>query len=76
PLSADASPTALSPGYVADFDPSEEDSEEDPAEYPTDGGDDNDDDDNEEEEEEEEEEEHLALTDSTTLPAVDPVPLS
>ncbi|GKE41767.1 hypothetical protein Tco_1469051 [Tanacetum coccineum] len=64
PLPADASPTTLSPGYVADFDPSEEDHEEDPAEYPADGGDDDDD-------EDEEEEEHLALTDSTTLPAVD-----
>ncbi|GKB87539.1 hypothetical protein Tco_0959811 [Tanacetum coccineum] len=34
-LPADASPTALSPGYVADSDP-----EEDPANYPVDGGDD------------------------------------
>ncbi|GJX91462.1 putative reverse transcriptase domain-containing protein [Tanacetum coccineum] len=33
PLPADASPTALSPGYVADSDPSEEDPEEDPAEF-------------------------------------------
>ncbi|GJX29998.1 hypothetical protein Tco_0238077 [Tanacetum coccineum] len=74
PLPADASPTALSPGYVADSDPSEEDSEEDPAEYPTDGGDDNDNDDDDEEDEDEEEEEHLAPTDSTTLPVVDPVP--
>ncbi|GJZ94135.1 hypothetical protein Tco_0666338 [Tanacetum coccineum] len=42
PLPADASPTALSPDYVADSD-SDEDSEEDPeedhADYPTDGGD-------------------------------------
>nr|GEW53789.1 hypothetical protein [Tanacetum cinerariifolium] len=36
PLLADASPTALSPSYVADFDP-EEDLEEDPADYPVDG---------------------------------------
>ncbi|GJU03595.1 retrovirus-related pol polyprotein from transposon TNT 1-94 [Tanacetum coccineum] len=37
PLSADASPTALSPGYIADFDPEEdkEDPEEDPADHPT-----------------------------------------
>ncbi|GJR78903.1 hypothetical protein Tco_0149688 [Tanacetum coccineum] len=33
PLPTDASLTILSPGYVADFDPSEEDPEEDPAEY-------------------------------------------
>ncbi|GJV51135.1 hypothetical protein Tco_1446876 [Tanacetum coccineum] len=35
PLPADASPTALSPSYVSDFDPLEEDPEEDPADYPT-----------------------------------------
>ncbi|GJT37066.1 hypothetical protein Tco_0936931 [Tanacetum coccineum] len=41
-LPADASPTALSPGYVADFDPDkdpEEDPKEDHADYPADGGD-------------------------------------
>ncbi|GKA41050.1 hypothetical protein Tco_0733643, partial [Tanacetum coccineum] len=39
PLSADASPTALSPGYIANSDPEEdkEDPEEDPADHPTDG---------------------------------------
>ncbi|GJU45064.1 hypothetical protein Tco_1202330 [Tanacetum coccineum] len=79
PLPADASPTTLSPGYIADSDPSGEDPEgdpeEDPAEYLADGGDDdNDDDDDEDDEEDEEEEEHLALADSTTLPAIDPVP--
>ncbi|GJS01182.1 hypothetical protein Tco_0317690 [Tanacetum coccineum] len=39
PLSADASPTALSPGYIADSDPEEdkEDPEEDPADHPADG---------------------------------------
>ncbi|GKG56227.1 hypothetical protein Tco_0577302, partial [Tanacetum coccineum] len=74
-------------GYVADSDPSEEDPEEDPAKYPIDEGDDDDEeeesfkaDDYEEEdevsEEEDEEEEHLALADSTTLPAIDPVPLA
>ncbi|GJX28861.1 hypothetical protein Tco_0236940 [Tanacetum coccineum] len=72
PLPADALPTALSPGYVADSDPSEEDPEEDLTDYLANGGDDDDD----EEEEDEEEEEHLAPTDSTTLPAVDPVPLA
>ncbi|GKF79742.1 hypothetical protein Tco_0235310 [Tanacetum coccineum] len=43
PLPADASPTALSPDYVADSDPDEdpkEDPEEDHADYPADEGDD------------------------------------
>ncbi|GJT67257.1 hypothetical protein Tco_1018737, partial [Tanacetum coccineum] len=78
PLPTNASPTALSPGYVADSDPSEED----PADYPTNKGDDKeesskDDDDEEEDEaseEDEEEEEHLASADSTTLHAIDLVP--
>ncbi|GJW41411.1 hypothetical protein Tco_0067256 [Tanacetum coccineum] len=80
PLLADASPTALSPGYVADSDP-EEDPEEDHADYPIDGGDgddepsDDDDDDDDaddedkeafEDEDDDEEEEHLALVDSST----------
>nr|GEU38350.1 hypothetical protein [Tanacetum cinerariifolium] len=78
PLPADASPTALSPGYVADSDPSEEDPKEDPADYLIDGRDDGDDDYDEEEasEEDEEEEDHLALIDPTTLPVVDPIPLA
>ncbi|GKG21805.1 hypothetical protein Tco_0384400, partial [Tanacetum coccineum] len=39
PLSADASPTALSPGYISDFDPEEdkEDPEEDPVDHPAEG---------------------------------------
>ncbi|GJX95089.1 putative reverse transcriptase domain-containing protein [Tanacetum coccineum] len=39
PLSADASPTTLSPGYIADSDSEEdnEDPEEDPADHPADG---------------------------------------
>ncbi|GKA48983.1 hypothetical protein Tco_0741941, partial [Tanacetum coccineum] len=69
PLLDDASPTALSPGYVAESD-SEEDPEEDPVEYPADRGVDDDDD---KEDEEEEEEEHLAPVDSTALLVVDPV---
>ncbi|GJZ11115.1 hypothetical protein Tco_0545874 [Tanacetum coccineum] len=82
PLSADASPTALSPGYVADSDPLEEDPEEDSKEDPADEGDDDDDeeesseeddDDDEEEETSEDDEEHLAPTDST-LPTIDLVP--
>ncbi|GKA91387.1 putative reverse transcriptase domain-containing protein, partial [Tanacetum coccineum] len=88
PLPADASPAALSPGYVPDSDP-EEDSEEEHADYPADGGDgddepsdddsddDTDDDDEEpfeDEEDDEEEEEHLAPADSSAAPVADPVP--
>ncbi|GJV79313.1 hypothetical protein Tco_1515183 [Tanacetum coccineum] len=72
PLSADASPTALSPGYIANskLKEDDEDHEEDPADYPADGGDnydnessddDNDDDDVEKDKEDEEEEEHLCF---------------
>ncbi|GJW20591.1 hypothetical protein Tco_0031213, partial [Tanacetum coccineum] len=83
PLPADASPTALSPGYVADSDP-----KEDHVDYSADGGDDDDepsddddDDDTDDEDEEpfkdeddDEEEEHLAPADSSVVPVVDPVP--
>ncbi|GJY13089.1 hypothetical protein Tco_0382398 [Tanacetum coccineum] len=80
PIPSDASPIALSPGYVANSDP-EEDPEEDHADYPADGGDgddepfdDDDDDDVADDEDEEafededddEEEEHLAPADSST----------
>ncbi|GKE35400.1 hypothetical protein Tco_1454722, partial [Tanacetum coccineum] len=86
PLPADASTIALSPGYVVEFDPLDEDPkedpEEDPANYPADDEEEEDsseDDDDEKEkeaseEDEDEEEEHLAPADSTTLPAIDPVP--
>ncbi|GKE47352.1 hypothetical protein Tco_1478610, partial [Tanacetum coccineum] len=84
PLPIDASPTALSPGYVADSNPNE-DLEEDPEEvhtdYPADGGDgddepSDDDDDTDDEDEEpfededddEEDEEHLASADSSAIP--------
>ncbi|GKA65641.1 hypothetical protein Tco_0765348 [Tanacetum coccineum] len=84
PLPVDASPTALSSGYLADFDldkDPEEDPEEDHTNYPVDGRD-NDDDDTDDENEEpfedkdddEEEEEHLAPADHSVVPAVDPVP--
>ncbi|GKD02853.1 hypothetical protein Tco_1177827, partial [Tanacetum coccineum] len=80
---------ALSPGYVPNSDMEEdpeEDSEDEHADYLADGGDgddepsDNDsdddtDDDDDEPFEDEEEEEHLALADSSAIPAVDPVPL-
>ncbi|GKE76244.1 hypothetical protein Tco_1542364, partial [Tanacetum coccineum] len=84
PLPTDASPTALSPSYVADSDP-EEDPKEDHADYPADGGDgddepfdDDDDEDTDDEDEEpfededddEEEEEHLALADSSAIPVI------
>nr|GEW45139.1 hypothetical protein [Tanacetum cinerariifolium] len=90
PLPDDASPTALSPGYVADFD-LEEDLKEDHADYLANGGDDDDDDDDDDEssrddaddkdeeafeEDKEEEEEHLTLADFTAAAslAVDHVP--
>nr|GEU95659.1 hypothetical protein [Tanacetum cinerariifolium] len=83
-LPTDASPTALSPGYVADSnldeDPKEE-LEEDNFDYPADGGDDDDDDTCDEdkepfedEEDDEEEEEHLAPTDSPVVLIIDLVP--
>nr|GEW15573.1 putative reverse transcriptase domain-containing protein [Tanacetum cinerariifolium] len=87
PLPTDASPTALSPGYMADSNPDEdpkEDSEEDHADYPADGGDgddepsnDDDDDDDkdgepfEDENDDEEEEGHVDLADSSTVLVVD-----
>ncbi|GJV23796.1 hypothetical protein Tco_1376491 [Tanacetum coccineum] len=89
PLPADASPIALSPGYVTDSDP-DKDPEEDHTDYLADGGDgddepsnDDDDDDDtngedeeasEDEEDDEEEDENLALADSSVVPIVDHVP--
>ncbi|GKC56759.1 hypothetical protein Tco_1084357, partial [Tanacetum coccineum] len=82
PLPADASPTALSPGYVANSDP-DEDPKEDPEEDHADRGDgddepsdDDDDDDDTDDEEpfEDEDEEHLAPVDSSAIPVVDLVP--
>ncbi|GJY66025.1 putative reverse transcriptase domain-containing protein [Tanacetum coccineum] len=69
PLPADASPTTLSPGYIADSEPIKdnfkEDPEIDPVNYAID----------EEEESSDDDEEHLALADSA-LPVPDSVPLS
>ncbi|GKE64084.1 hypothetical protein Tco_1518245, partial [Tanacetum coccineum] len=87
PLLADASSTALSPGYIADFDSeeNEEDPEKDSADYPADGGDnyenmsfddDDDDDDVEKDEMDKEKEEHLALADPSIVPTDDLVPSS
>nr|GEU36042.1 putative reverse transcriptase domain-containing protein [Tanacetum cinerariifolium] len=83
PLPLVFSPTAESPGYVAESDPKEdpEEYEDDETEdglvdYPIDGGDDGDDDDDgdlsgddagDEDEDEEEEEEHLASADSAAV---------
>ncbi|GJY65795.1 hypothetical protein Tco_0468033 [Tanacetum coccineum] len=61
PLLADALPTALSPGYIAEFEPIEDDFEEDPKEDPVDYP--------------SEEEEPLALADSAS-PVSDFVPSS
>nr|GEU53801.1 reverse transcriptase domain-containing protein [Tanacetum cinerariifolium] len=88
PLHVDASPTAASPGYVADSDSDEdpeEDLEDNYVDYPADEGDgddepsdddDTDDEDEEpfeDEEDDEEEEEHLAPADSSVIPIVDPI---
>nr|GFB80105.1 hypothetical protein [Tanacetum cinerariifolium] len=76
PLPADASPTALSPGY---------DPKEDPADYPVDKGnndddessnDDDDVDDVEKDNEDKEEEEHLAPADPSDVPTDDLIPSS
>ncbi|GJY11060.1 hypothetical protein Tco_0379245 [Tanacetum coccineum] len=76
PLPVAVSPTADSPGYIADFNP-EEDPEEDPTDYPVDGGDDddgddessdNDEDDDDVEEDEDEKEEHPTSADSIPPP--------
>ncbi|GJY20656.1 hypothetical protein Tco_0393222 [Tanacetum coccineum] len=78
PLPPVDSPTAESPGYVAELDPKEE-----PEEYKDDKSEDDDDDgdssrddanDKDEDEDEEDEEEHLAPADSTVVvPADEPV---
>nr|GFA77471.1 hypothetical protein [Tanacetum cinerariifolium] len=74
-LLADASPTALSPGYVVDSDPEkdEKDPKDDPAYYPADRGDN---DDVEKDEEDKEEEEHLAPADPSDVSTDDLVPSS
>ncbi|GKA28128.1 hypothetical protein Tco_0714296, partial [Tanacetum coccineum] len=84
PLPADASPVALSPGYVPDSDPEEdpeEDSEEEHADYPADGGDgddepsddDSDDDDADDDEEPFEDEEDDEEEEEHLAPADSPV---
>nr|GEX57983.1 reverse transcriptase domain-containing protein [Tanacetum cinerariifolium] len=75
PHAIDASPTALSPGYIDDCD-LEDESEDGLTDYPADGGDDDDDDSSgdDADDEDEEEDEHLASADSTYVPpAIDHV---
>nr|GEZ21735.1 hypothetical protein [Tanacetum cinerariifolium] len=85
PLPADISPTALSPGYVVDFDlkKDEKDPKEDPADYPADRGNNyddessnDDDDDDDVEKDEEDKEEHLAPSDPSDVSTDDLVPSS
>nr|GFC12961.1 hypothetical protein [Tanacetum cinerariifolium] len=86
PLSADALPIALSPGYVVDFDPEkdEKDPKEDPADYPANKRDNddnelsNDDNDNDvkKDDEDKEEEEHLAPANPSDVSTNDLVPSS
>ncbi|GJY43354.1 hypothetical protein Tco_0431567 [Tanacetum coccineum] len=78
PLPADALPTTLSPGHIADsnLEEDEEDPEEDPADYPA-NNDDNessDDDDVEKDKEEKEEEEQLVPADPSAVLIDDLVP--
>ncbi|GKC61930.1 hypothetical protein Tco_1089528 [Tanacetum coccineum] len=75
PLPTDASPTAISPGYIAESEPIEDDFEEDPEMDPIDYADDDEEEEEESSGDEEEEEEHLALADSL-LPIPDYVPSS
>ncbi|GKA02449.1 reverse transcriptase domain-containing protein [Tanacetum coccineum] len=72
PLPVDASPTTLSPGYIVDFDPKED--EEDPADHLVNGGDnddnesfEDDDDDDDDVVKDEEEEEYLASADLSAV---------
>nr|GEY81566.1 reverse transcriptase domain-containing protein [Tanacetum cinerariifolium] len=85
PLPANASPTALSSGYINDSDPKEdeEDPKEDPTDYHADRGDnhdnessDDDDDDDDDVGKDEEDEEHLALVDPSAVLINDLVPSS
>nr|GEX96334.1 hypothetical protein [Tanacetum cinerariifolium] len=81
PLPPIVSPIAESPGYIPESDPEEDpekyeedEIENDPVDYPMDGGDDNDgnssgyDANDEDEDDEDEEEEHLTLADFAVIP--------
>nr|GEV47974.1 hypothetical protein [Tanacetum cinerariifolium] len=65
PLPDDASPAAQSPGYITDSD-----LEEDPIDYLIDRGDDDDDESSNDVEDDDVEEEHLALANSSVVPAI------
>ncbi|GJV78725.1 putative reverse transcriptase domain-containing protein [Tanacetum coccineum] len=72
-LPADASPTALSPGYISDSDPEEdeEDPEEDPADYPAAGGDN----DNNESSDDDNDDDDAGITEfAAALPSSSPPP--
>nr|GEV88217.1 hypothetical protein [Tanacetum cinerariifolium] len=86
PLPPIVSPTAESPGYVAESDPEEDteeyeedETEDGPVDFPMDGGDDGDDDDidssgydaDDENEDEDDEKEHLAPADSAVVISID-----
>ncbi|GKF59332.1 hypothetical protein Tco_0176118 [Tanacetum coccineum] len=76
-IADDALSTSESPGYIADSDSMEEDTDEDSINYsdePEDDDDDDDTDDEDEEPTEDKEEKHPTLTDSSVLPIADPVP--
>ncbi|GJY09490.1 hypothetical protein Tco_0377675 [Tanacetum coccineum] len=79
PYTDDASPTAESPGYIADSDSMEEDTDADSIDYPNEPEDGEEDDDEDPDKDleptkDEEEEEHLAQADPSVVPVVDPVP--
>ncbi|GKB04367.1 hypothetical protein Tco_0832510 [Tanacetum coccineum] len=73
PLPADASPTADSPGYIADLEPIEDDFEEDPEMDPVNYAADDDDEEEESSDDEKEKKEHMA---DSTLLVPDSVPSS
>ncbi|GKA68913.1 hypothetical protein Tco_0768830, partial [Tanacetum coccineum] len=77
PLPMDASPTDLSPGYIADFNPEEdkEDPEEDPADHPIDGGDNDDNessDDDDDDDEVVKDTEEFETNESASTPSTSP----
>nr|GEU76056.1 putative reverse transcriptase domain-containing protein [Tanacetum cinerariifolium] len=76
PYAVADSPIALSPGYIADPDPKEDledESEDGPTKYPTDGGDDDDDDDSSGDDADNEDEEEASDSTTTASLVVDPV---
>ncbi|GKF53088.1 hypothetical protein Tco_0159998 [Tanacetum coccineum] len=73
PLPTDASPTADSPGYIADLEPIEDDFKEDPEMDPVNYAADDDDDEEESSDDEKEKKEHMA---DSTLLVPDSVPSS